>query len=380
MKTEQVRWSESKGWEEGGLGELGSSAQLVLIFGGSSVFNNQDVLENINTAYPDAEILGCTTAGEICGTEVTDNTIVVTAIHFDHTTVKGSQTKISAIEKSYDAGKQLALSLEKEGLSHVFVISDGLKVNGSDLVKGLNDHLPNNVSITGGLSGDGARFEETYVLLNSKPSRDTIAVVGFYGDRLKVGYGSLGGWDPFGPERLITRADANILYELDGESALSLYKQYLGEHASELPASGLLFPLALRAKGTREQQIVRTVLAIDEENQSMIFAGDIPEGHYAQLMKANFNRLVDGAIDAAKISREVHGSNSSELAILISCVGRKLVLKQRIEEEVEGVQDVLGEGTMLTGFYSYGEISPFITNTSCELHNQTMTITTLREE
>jgi hypothetical protein len=126
--------------------------------------------------------------------------------------------------------------------------------------------------------------------------------------------------------------------------------------------------------------VVRTILAVSEADQSMTFAGDVPEGSYAQLMKANFDRLIDGAVGAARASQRSLTGTSPDLAILISCVGRKLVLKQRIEEEVEGVRDVVGEHTVLTGFYSYGEISPFAAGASCELHNQTMTITTFREE
>jgi hypothetical protein len=193
-----------------------------------------------------------------------------------------------------------------------------------------------------------------------------------------VGFGSLGGWDPFGPERLVTRSKGNILYEMDGRSALDLYKTYLGEHAQGLPATGLLFPLCLRTS-ERPTPFVRTILGIDEEERSMTFAGDVPEGAYARLMKANFDRLIDGATGAARTSMEALGSSSPDLAILISCVGRKLVLKQRVEEEVEGVREVLGERPALTGFYSYGEISPFGPRTHCELHNQTMTITTFSE-
>jgi hypothetical protein len=206
-----------------------------------------------------------------------------------------------------------------------------------------------------------------------------IAALGFYGNRLRVGFGSLGGWDPFGPERLITRSQGNVLYELDRRSALDLYKLYLGEHAKGLPATGLLFPLSLRMK-TGETGVVRTILSVDEEEQSMTFAGDVPEGAYARLMKANFDRLIDGAIGAAQASYQALGSTSPHLAVLISCIGRKLVLRQRIEEEVEGVRDVLGDRTILTGFYSYGEICPFSTGAKCELHNQTMTITTFLEE
>jgi hypothetical protein len=253
-----------------------------------------------------------------------------------------------------------------------------LRINGSELVKGLTGSLPSGVSVTGGLSGDGERFERTLVLWDGPAEPGTVAAVGLYGDRLRVGYGSMGGWDPFGPERLITRSSGNVLYELDGKSALDLYCKYLGDYASGLPATGLLFPLSLRTR-QNDPPVVRTILSINEAGQSLTFAGDVPEGAYARLMKANFDRLIDGSVGAAKTSCEAIGSNSPDLAILISCVGRKLVLKQRVEEEVEGAREIMGSHTVMTGFYSYGEISPFTPNAKCELHNQTMTITTLSE-
>jgi hypothetical protein len=276
-------------------------------------------------------------------------------------------------------GRSLAESLDPENLRHVLVLSDGIHVNGSDLVRGLTEQLPSGVTVTGGLSGDGSRFQETLVIWDGNPESKAVAAVGLYGEKLTVGYGSLGGWDQFGPERLITRSEGNVLFEMDGRSALELYKKYLAEHATGLPASGLLFPLALRmAEG--DTPVVRTILAVDEERQSMTFAGDVPEGAYARLMKANFDRLIDGASGAARTSHAALGSSSADLAILISCVGRKMVLGQRIEEEVEAVRDVLGDHPVLTGFYSYGEISPFTPGARCELHNQTMTVTTIAED
>lgn len=378
MIIEQTSWTETKGWEPEAPGALGEPVQLVLVFGATSILREQEQLQQVKEAYPSAHILGCSTAGEICGIQVFDDSLVVTAVHFEHTQVKGAEIKLSEVENSLRAGERLALSLDKDELVHVLVISDGLKVNGSELARGLVKHLPPEIAVTGGLSGDGARFEQTLVFLDSIPEEEKIAVLGFYGNRLKVGYGSLGGWDPFGPERLITRSKGNVLYELDEQSALELYKKYLGEFAADLPASGLLFPLSLRTK-QGETGVVRTILSICEEEQSMTFAGDVPEGAYARLMKANLERLVDGAIGAAQTSYEAIGSTSPDLAILISCVGRKLVLKQRVEEEVEGVRDILGEHTALTGFYSYGEIAPFTPSTECALHNQTMTITTFSE-
>ncbi len=244
-------------------------------------------------------------------------------------------------------------------------------------MKGLTGGLPPGVTVTGGLAGDGERFKETLVVHGEGAERDLVAVLGISGDRIAVGHGSLGGWDPFGPERLITRSSGNVLHELDGKSALELYKRYLGEHAAGLPATGLLFPLSLRT-GDAATAVVRTILSVDEQRQSMTFAGDVPEGAWARLMKANSDRLIDGAVGAARAC-VASGSSSPQLGICISCVGRRLVLKQRTEEEVEGVRDVLGAQAVLTGFYSYGEISPLSPSFGCALHNQTMTVTSLEE-
>jgi hypothetical protein len=379
MKIQQKIWTEDKGWSPKFKGKADESVQLVFLFGAAPLLREKTIFQTIGKYYPKAHLFGCSTAGEIYGTQVFDNSIVSTAVSFQFTHIKGEQVKLSKSINSFQAGEKLAKSLRKDGLAHVFVLSDGINVNGSELVKGLSLNLPEGIKVTGGLAGDDEHFHETMTFWDSIPEKDTIAAIGFYGDRLKVGYGSLGGWDPFGPERIITRSSGNILYELDEQSALELYKKYLGEHAHGLPAAGLLFPLSLRTK-EGQTGVVRTILAIDEKDQSMTFAGDMPKGAYARLMKANFDRLIDGAIGAAKTSYEAIGPHTPELALLISCVGRKMVLKQRTEEEVEGVREILGNSTVLTGFYSYGEICPFTPDTKCELHNQTMTITVLSEK
>jgi hypothetical protein len=378
MKIEQKRWTREKGWEKKRGENLGDSANVVLLFGSTSVIKEQKNFDEIKKNYPKAHILGCSTAGEICETELTEESLVSTAISFEHTKVKPVYAKVDKMENSFQTGEKLAQGLDKNGLTHVLVISDGLKVNGTDLVNGLIKNLPSNVVVTGGLAGDGARFQETYVLWNGAPERDTVVALGLYGNKLKVGYGSLGGWDPFGPERLITKSKGNILYEVDGKSALDLYKAYLGDYAKGETLNWLLFPLSIRSKET-DKRLVRTILSVNENEKSMVFAGDVPQGGYAQLMKANFDRLIDGAIGAAKTTNETIKDSNPDLAILISCVGRKLVLKQRTEEELEGVRDTIGEDAIMTGFYSYGEICPAAPNANCELHNQTMTITTFKE-
>lgn len=378
MKVDQKKWSLPGKWQETACNGAGPSAQLVLLFGASNRMDDT-AFRDLRSAYPEALIVGCSTSGEICGTEVNDDTMVVTAVRFEHTNLRLANAKVDNAADSYAVGADIAGTLnDGRQLCHVMVLSDGLNVNGTEIARGLREHLPETVAVTGGLAGDGDRFQQTLVCSNAPPMAGQVAAIGFYGNRLKIGYGSLGGWDTFGPERLITQSKGNVLYELDNESALGLYKKYLGDHVAQLPASALLFPIALRSQHGG-YGLVRTVLSIDEKEKSMTFAGDVPEGTYARLMKANFDRLIDGAADAARFSLTGLDTFKPELAVLISCVGRKLVLKQRVEEEVEGVRDTLGPQTILTGFYSYGEICPHGGITKCELHNQTMTITAFAE-
>ena len=375
MKVVQKKWK-SNTWDQSAKEDLGEKADLVLFFGATELLE-PNIIQEIQGFYPKAIVLGCSTAGEIFDTTVEDNTISLVAIHFEKTEIVSHSVNIDTVESSYDAGKNLSSKFDKNGLVHLFVLTEGLHINGTEFVEGMIEKLPTGVTVTGGLCGDGTRFEETLISLNGDTNINKIAAIGFYGEQLKVNYASVGGWDTFGPERVITKSKGNVLYELDNRNALDIYKKYLGKYADDLPASGLLFPLSLRGKNDQEG-VVRTILGVNEEDKSLTFAGEMIEGSYAKLMKANFDRLIDGALTAAELSDNPE-NGIPDFAILISCIGRKLVLKQRIEEEVEVIRDMFGDKPILTGFYSYGEISPFSKGRRCELHNQTMTITTFTE-
>lgn len=378
MRTHQATWRPSAGWDDAASSSKVHDAQLVFAFGGRSVLQEHpEVLGDLAAAHPNAVITGCSTSGEISGTHVGDASVVATAIQFERTDVRVADIRIPDGTLDFEAGSDLARQLPSSGLRYVTLLSDGLHVNGSSLVRGLVEGLPDSVVVTGGLAGDGDAFGETVVVLGDTVADRRAVAVGYYGDALQVGHGCLGGWDSFGPERVVTRSQDNVLYELDGRSALDLYKSYLGDYADELPSSALLFPLSIRLP-EEDGALVRTILAVDDETNSMTFAGDIPTGARARFMMANFDRLIDGAHGAA--GQSIGGlEGTPDLALLISCVGRRLVLDQRVEEELEGVREAVGEGTTLCGFYSYGEVSPLVKERSCELHNQTMTITTFAE-
>jgi hypothetical protein len=354
---------------------------LVLYFGSRGDLENEQRYLELRTRFPEAHIVGCSTGGQILGDEVFDDEIAAVALSFRATRLRLASEGVAAAGFSRRAGEALGRKLAAEDLSAIFVLSDGLNVNGSDLVAGIAGMVGSAVPVTGGLAGDGPRFQATLVGADGPPRDHLVAAVGFYGDAVQIGFGSAGGWDVFGPRRRVTRSSGNVLYELDGEPALDLYERYLGEEdAKGLPSTALLFPLRVYEPDRPDHDIVRTILSIDREARSMTFAGDVPEGWVAQLMRGHFDRLAAGAATAArKAVGDAHPPAGEQVALLVSCIGRRLLMGQSTADEVEATAPELGDNVKRIGFYSYGEISPHAVSGFCQLHNQTMTITTISE-
>lgn len=320
--------------------------QLILAFFSMAAVRHERVLRGLKPAFPGARVIGCSTAGEIAQDGVSDDGLVLVALRFAQPNFRAVSAPLQTMEASAAAGAALAAALKAPDLRSVLLFAPGVAINGSALIDGLAAGVGAGVTITGGLAGDG---------------------------------GSFGGWQPFGPVRKVTRAAGNLLYELDGEAALDIYRRYLGDYAKDLPGSGLLFPFAMLGPDHRDIGLIRTILGIDEAQGSVILAGDVEAGGYLRLMHASTNALIEGAEAAAQAAQSMRSHRRSGLAILVSCVGRKLVMGGRVDEEIEAVAEVFGQGATITGFYSNGEISPFVAAQDCRLHNQTMTITYLSE-
>lgn len=350
---------------------------LVLAFGERVFLESLNPYQKLDSLYPNSNIIICSTAGQISNTSLIQQNLVATAIQFEKSTIKTTKIDIVSNSDINLLGNKIKEDLLNDDLKSILIISEGSFINGTELINELIRQTNGKIPIFGGLAGDEYRFEKTIVGLNEDASVGKIVAVGFYGNHLHFGFGSEGGWSDYGPEREVTESDKNILYKIGDRFALDIYKEYLGKYADELPGSSLYFPLSMKENPDSEP-IVRTILSIDEVNKSMTFAGNIPVGSTVRFMKGNIDKLINASFTAAEeINKTL--SYQPELAFLVSCVGRKIVLGNRIEEEIEVVKEVFGDKMLVFGFYSYGEISPTLNNVACELHNQTMTLTTISE-
>ncbi len=350
---------------------------LVLCFAQKNFLENTTLYTSTKAQFPNAEIVFCSTAGQIVNQIVSDKDGILIAMEFAKTKLESASINIADCENSFDAAYHLVKKLPSKDLTYIMVFCDGSLINGSELVKGLCDAAEKGLKISGGLAGDGSNFISTLVGLNHNPKQGEIVVVGFYGNAIAIENGSKGGWTPFGLEKRITKSVGNILHELENENALDIYKKYLGSNVSGLPSSALLFPLSITLPNTL-QPVVRTILSINEEEKTMTFAGDMPEGSKVRFMRSKLEDLTKAASTAATISKGNH-KKVPDFSLLISCVGRKLIMGLNVKDEVQAVINTLGKQTKVAGFYSYGEIAPFNDGGCCQLHNQTMTITSFFE-
>lgn len=371
MQVSQMRWSGKSGWSP--LPGFAASADLVLVFADNEYFTKEACYAELRKMFPQAHIAGCSSSGSVLGVELSDGDIVATVVKLEHSSIRLAAVDIVPGKGARDVGIRLMEELKAANLRHALVLSDGLQVNGSELAQGLNQA---GIPVTGGLAGDGTRFGTTWVMANAPAKKGCVAALGFYGDAT-VKSGCFAGWKEFGAERIVTKSAGNVVYEIDGEPALDLYKKYLAEQAKDLPASGLRYPLSIQASAS-EQPLIRTLLAVDEAARSLTFAGDVPQGYFCKLMRTDLDSLIDSAGLAAEAARS-SSQGMAGLCLVVSCVGRRLVMGQLTEEELDIVQKKLGSTTAITGFYSYGELAPFSDVLQCQLHNQTMTLTTVYE-
>jgi len=376
MITDQVvfRGNQWEGFDN--LKLQASEYQLLLVFAQKSLLADPAIFKKLKEHFNAAQIVSASTAGEIIGDESIEDAVLAIAIKMEQTPFTIVHQNIEQHANSYDLGLSLAKALKKDGLSYVMILSDGHIVNGSDLLDGIKSHLGEQLPMSGGMAGDGNLFSSTLVGFGEDIKNGHVVLIGFYGDALHICIDVQRGFNYFGPERVVTKSNKNILYDIDGTKALDLYKKYLGEYVDELPGSALLFPVAIL--NDNDEPLVRTILSINEEDGSMVFAGNMPEGVTIRFMRSNLDQLINRAEEASK--RVTDCVDDPDLLLVMNCVGRKIILGQRRGEEIEALSKSLKGNTILAGFYTYGEFSSWEKpEKTCDLHNQTVVVTAIKE-
>mgnify|MGYP003334885106 FL=1 len=376
MITDQIifRGNQWEGFDK--LKLQASEYQLLLVFAQKSLLADPAIFKKLRENFTAAQIVSASTAGEIIGEESIEDAVLAIAIKMEKTPFKIVNDNIAAHKNSYDLGLSLAKSLKKDELSYVMILSDGHIVNGSDLLDGIKSHLGEQLPMSGGMAGDGNLFSSTLVGFEGGIKNGNVVLIGFYGEALEVCIDVQRGFNYFGPERIVTKSDKNILYDIDAAKALDLYKKYLGEYVDELPGSALLFPVAIL--NDNDEPLVRTILSINEEDGSMVFAGNMPEGVTIRFMRSNLDQLINRAEEASK--RVTDCVDDPDLLLVMNCVGRKIILGERRSEEIKALSKSLKGDTIIAGFYTYGEFSSWEKpEKTCDLHNQTVVVTAIKE-
>jgi hypothetical protein len=379
MRAFSLRWSATSGWSDQAPPTIDPAVQLLLAFGPVDA-PDASWFGEVAARWPNARLVYSSAGGQIDGLDVLDAEVVVTGMAFESTAVRVVSLDGAGVLPCEALGRALGTEIAADAtVRHVLLFLDGLYINGAAFTAGLNETLPAGVTVSGGLASDGVAFQRTGLGVDGPPSERRIVAVTLSGDALAIGTGSAGGWEPFGPERVVSRAQGTTVFELDDQRALDVYRRYLGALAAELPGSALLFPLAMTPPGGGPM-VVRTILGVDEEAGSLRFAGDVPQGYRVQLMRSTNDSLLDGAAHAARDARTGMQGVVPSVLLCVSCIGRREVLRSRIEEEIEEVSE-LASGAVVTGYYSNGEIAPPAGGADllALLHNQTMTITAIGE-
>ncbi len=359
MQVQLYRYTDD--WDRPLDARLDSDTTLVLLFGEIGPQRDQHAaLRSVCATFPRSIKSGGSRGSDIYEGRLEEYALVLAVIRFEKSRLKRAEYSVTSTEDSHRAGHALGKALQHDDLRGVFLIGAGERIDEEALTLGINRSLSEKVVVTGGVTTHNYRRQTTHILSEDCQTRtDSVSAVGYYGDAIRFIASRQEGWERFGIEYKITSSRGNILYTLNHRPALEVYKNHLGKLADKLPGIAARFPLAIQSGHTHRAPKIHTIIGIDEARQALLFAQDIPAGHYAMFMKADAHRLLLGACEAARnLSHAYHPPASEALNITVSSMRRKRLLLHRTDEEPKMVRHFLPSGIHQVGFYSDGTIAP----------------------
>lgn len=357
---------------------------LTIIFA-SVIFNQEEMLKGVLSVVGDSPLVGCSGAGEITTEGPEKKSLVVLVLASD--SLRATIGLGEAISRdARKAGQQAAREASKAGGErHIFMMMpDGLKGNGADIVRGVQEILGTSFPIVGGSAGDDFLFQQTYQYYNDQVLSDAVTGV-LFGGPITCAFGARHGWRTLGKHRLVTRAKANVIYEIDDEPAVQIYEEYFGKGVEELSQEPLarmaiLYPLGMSVPG-EEEYLLRNALRVERDG-SLVCVAEVPEGSEVRLMMGSRKNCIEAARAAAQQALDSLGEAKVELAIVFSSISRYKLLGRRDSFEIDAIREVLGGDVPLVGFYTYGEQAPLRAEMNVGqsyFHNETIVILAIGE-
>ncbi len=315
------------------------TAILIQLFSGTTKKKLiKQKLSALKKDFPNAIIIGTTTAGEISNAKMYERETVVSLSLFNNTKLSVYRTK----DISTKSGKELSSKITNKETKAAIILSEGLK--GSDyegFIKGIKKENPH-VILAGGLAGDNFALKKTYIFMDDTIYDSGAVGVSFSGKNLRASNEYNLNWNPIGKKFTITKVEGNILLEIDNKNAIELMKHYLGKSLFENECASLPdFPLLYKEGNT---VVSRTPMTIDKDK--IVLAGPIKEGQKIQFGFSNATSIISGA---NSITRKLN-QNPAEAIYIYSCIARKTLLGKKLESEFASFEQL----APTSGFFTSG--------------------------
>lgn len=342
-------------------------ADLAVVF--SSVeLDQESVVRGVRRAGTDVPLVGCSDAGEITGAGPDKGKVAVMTITSDTVTFYtglGRDVAGGAREAGQNTVRDVKAKAgaDAEQLRAFVMLPDVLAGNGADIVRGVLDELGEHFPVVGGAAGDDFAFEKTYEYHNDEVCSGAVTGIGIAGD-FAMGAGVRHGWLPVGVPMTVTKSEGAVVYELDGNPAVSIYEEYFGESADDLSKeplarTAITYPLGIKYPDL-DDYFIRDPITVDEKTGAITCAAEIPEGSEVRLMIGSKDKAIEAATEAAKdLMKDFERQDAKpKFAFMFNCIAREKLFGARAGEEIKAVMDVLGADVPLIGFYTYGEQAP----------------------
>lgn len=330
-------------------------------------FDRELILQEIDRAFPDIELIGCTTDGELSSVlEFQQDSIVLTVFYGEGVEIRAAvgrnisqdpegiaRATAAAVKREFNLPIRLAIALP-----------ESLTTSAVSILRGLEAGLGDNIPLFGGAAAEPREVQRTYQFYKTEVFSDAVPILLFAGD-IQFSHGLASGWQPMGKRSQITKVDKNIIYEIDGKPALDFYHHYLNDYK---PDSA--YPLAVFPPG-EERFFLRGAISYDLEEGSVKVSGDVPEQSIVQITDTTLEDVVNASAASFAEAWKNYAGTEPKAALCFSCAWRRWVMGTRANEEYQALAPALQDKIPASGFYTYGEVAPLQDNGQTFFHNTT---------